>query len=317
MTPSGATQFMPPPSTGPTHLFGVDGAKGQWAVCELSWGPVAEPLSSFPPVACAMTLRRQSYPALEERLRRLAQEGARIRVVVDAPVGLLPGPASASGMRACDRLARAFIQREATDVSPMSIFPPPTQALFEDMLGWESFRPGHPVSAQTFHIRHVMAAARKLKQHFPDAVLEGHPEVTWLQLRRRLMRAGVTLPNALQRTLHKKNTDEGFEERLWMLHHAMPGLFADLEQQLLMLHAQKGHPARLRKSGRDDWLDACSLTLVALAWETLQDNLPVLADPSAATLSGLRWPLAEGRVIATLEASELEPRSTHQRPENS
>jgi len=221
------------------RVFGLDGARGKWAVCEITNKQLHLCLKDF-----------DEFTGL---LRSIDTE---FRVVVDAPIGLIePKDLRVSGDRDCDKAGR---QLKLVG----GVFPPPRSQQFERYKKTESIdhvcRTGEAgLSVQTRNILNCILAAERLFLEFPGKVIEGHPETVW------------PLIGATQ--LGRKKSEVGFRARAKLLSIALKVSFCDV------LHEQcADKKGRLLKTGRDDWADAAAMSLVALRWSQFGGDLLVL-----------------------------------------
>ena len=236
-----------------TTVAGLDIARGQWALVELSWNDGEAPQVSG---------RTVPYGKLQ-----FCDNWA--LGVIDVPIGILADDEAAvtdrgrSGDRRVDRGARRWCR------SPSSVFPPPTQGQFET--GIAEYRraladrekprlskvtPGG-LSKQTFALLPAIDDAARVKAEYTDTFFESHPEVVFS-----VMACGIV-------PLSKKSL--------------AGALFrAKLLTDRLNLHILRWVLQQESATGvsAEDWLDALSMAVVAYDWVNCRMSRRMLSDES-------------------------------------
>ena len=158
-----------------------------------------------------------SAGAVEWRLFRSARElvdasTATAATAVDAPIGLTD-----AGPRDCDRAARALLRRRGS-----SVFPAPVRSVLAATSYAEACRisreaQGKALSIQAWNITGKIAELDAALTDNPDAVVECHPEVSFLLL------AGSALP--------PKKSADGVAARIAALSRWIPDVTHALERR--------------------------------------------------------------------------------------
>jgi|GEM_PF-4049110 len=240
-----------------TTVAGLDIARGEWALVELSWNDGKDLQVS------GMTV---PYGQLEFRDNWALG-------VIDVPIGMLADDEAAvtdrgrSGDRRVDRGARRWCR------SPSSVFPPPTQGQFQTGIAEHhrasagrtrterkrlltKVEPGG-LSKQSFELLPAIHDAAQVKSEHADKFFESHPEVVFS-----VMASGIV-------PLSKKSPAGALFRA---------NLLADrLDQQVLRWVLQQEGATGV---SADDWLDAISMAVVAYDWVNGQENRRMLTDES-------------------------------------
>jgi predicted RNase H-like nuclease len=180
--------------------------------------------------------------SLKKRFTKIA------RIAVDAPIGLLTNDRG-TGDRPCDRAARRWVANTSV------VFVPPTPEQKQASVGLSPFARG---------ILPAINAAEQLWKIYP-AVIESHPEVVFSCL------AGQKLP---KNKIFNKKRIAGRNIRMEILAKCLEKYcLPKMGISRIIIEATKGGYPKVKP---DDWLDACSMALVARAWHVYGDQLAVL-----------------------------------------
>jgi len=149
----------------------------------------------------------RTYPSF---LEVLSERPSFVNIVLNAPVGYLDTPES--GVRSCDRQARALLGRRGAAIRNA-----PTRAVLDEVMTWREAGMDAVSATQLPRVREISLEMSPFRQR---VVYEGNPELSFYQLR---------ADSPLERS---KNIEMGRAERRAILISKVPGIESVLDADL-------------------------------------------------------------------------------------
>jgi len=210
--------------TSKCSAYGVDGCKVGWFYFGLGSADSYE------------------FGVVETLETLLNRTGARCRIFLDMPVGLLE---SGSPVRDCDSLARRLLKGRASSVFPAPLRPVLKSPDYDKANAQQRALSGQGLPRQAFGLLPKIREVDRLLRVNPTArqrIYESHPEIGFQSISGKSLR-------------YSKRKQEGFEERMTLLNKVWPTSESAVARAYLRTVR--------REVARDDILDALVLALTA------------------------------------------------------